>query len=295
MGICGGKPEETVGGGGSGGGGGGGGGAAPLAGLGPGSLVTAMQMGRAAGGTNAKPGCLVSGGGISPVTLCVPKPAQPSASTPYSNVIAPSPITQKRVACHCSKAIVALMSNLARRRVICGDGAVGKTCVLNRHMNDDFSDGYEPTIFEDWAGEAELGNYGLQACKVTLRDTAGQEAFDAINKASFMNVDAFMIAFSVNSDRFDTSLDNVGAKVRLRRRCPFAIASLCRVYLCALWHKLGLSGGCPPAGLTGAAGGLSGFRWSRKPRRRPGFCWWGRKRTGTPWTGPVRVRRPGGR
>lgn len=127
--------------------------------------MTAMQMGKAAGGTNAKPGCLVSGGGISPVTL-----------------------------------------------VICGDGAVGKTCVLNRHMNDDFSDGYEPTIFEDWAGEAELENYGLQTCKVTLRDTAGQEAFDAINKASFMNVDAFMIAFSVNSDRFDTSLDNVGAK-----------------------------------------------------------------------------------
>ena len=191
--------------------------------------------------------------------------------------------------------VAALMPHLARRRVICGDGAVGKTCLLNRHMNDDFSDGYEPTIFEDWAGEAELENYGLQACKVTLRDTAGQEAFDAINKASFMNVDAFMIAFSLNADRFDTSLDNVGAKVRLRRRCPFAIASLCRVYLCALWHRLGLSGGCPPAGLTGAAGGLSGFRWSRKPRRQPGFCWWGRKRTGTPWTGPVRVRRPGGR
>jgi hypothetical protein len=40
-----------------------------------------------------------------------------------------------------------------------------------------------------------------------------------------MNVDAFMVAFSLNSGRFDSSLDNVGAKVRRRRRCPFAIAS----------------------------------------------------------------------
>ena len=36
-----------------------------------------------------------------------------------------------------------------------------------------------------------------------------------------MNVDAFMVAFSLNSDRFDTCLDNVAAKVRHRRRCPF--------------------------------------------------------------------------
>ena len=62
------------------------------------------------------------------------------------------------------------MPELAGRRAICGDGAIGKTCVLNRYMylKDDFSDapgGYEPTIFEDQNCEAELGNYGLQACK----------------------------------------------------------------------------------------------------------------------------------
>ena len=34
--------------------------------------------------------------------------------------------------------------------VIAGDGAVGKTCLFNRYMNDDFTDGYEPTIFEDY-------------------------------------------------------------------------------------------------------------------------------------------------
>ena len=35
-------------------------------------------------------------------------------------------------------------------------------------------------------------------------------------KARMQNVDAFMVAFSLNSDRFASSLDNVGAKVRRR-------------------------------------------------------------------------------
>ena len=67
--------------------------------------------------------------------------------------------------------------------VIAGDGAVGKTCLFNRYMNDDFTDGYEPTIFEDWKGETDLEEFGIEDCKIVLRDTAGQEAFDAINMA----------------------------------------------------------------------------------------------------------------
>ena len=53
------------------------------------------------------------------------------------------------------------MPYLAMHRVVCGDGGVGKTCVLNLYMNDDFSDGYEPIFYGDWAGGAELGKYGL--------------------------------------------------------------------------------------------------------------------------------------
>jgi hypothetical protein len=189
------------------------------------------------------------------------------------------------------------MLGLAGRRIICGDGAVGKSCLLNRHMNDDFSvDGYQPSFYQGegfYQGEAELGNYGLQACKVTTAESLVTQETLTLHKSFLMNVDAFMVAFSLNADRFDSSLDNAAANVRRRRRHPFAIASRWWVF-CALWlvwHELGLSGGC----VTGAAGGLSGFRWPRKPRRRPGCSWWGHKRTGTPWTGPVRVRRLGGR
>jgi GTPase SAR1 family protein len=76
------------------------------------------------------------------------------------------------------------MPDLAGRRVICGDGAIGKTCVLNRYMYSNDDD--VPCIkgLHDWTGEAELGSYGLQACKVTLRAMSGAEAFNAINNAS---------------------------------------------------------------------------------------------------------------
>jgi hypothetical protein len=76
---------------------------------------------------------------------------------------------------------------------------------------------HDASIFEDWIlGESDSGT-GLEACRVTLRDTTGQEAFDAINKGSCMNMDTIMLAFSLNSDQFGTSLANIVVKVRQQR------------------------------------------------------------------------------
>merc|ERR1711998_584127 len=46
---------------------------------------------------------------------------------------------------------------------------------------------------------------------LTVRDTAGQESFDAINAASFEDVDVFIMVFALTTDqdRFNTSLENV--------------------------------------------------------------------------------------
>ena len=76
---------------------------------------------------------------------------------------------------------------------IVGDGAVGKTALLTRYMSDEFTETYEPTIFEDWSGDAEVDGHSVN---IVLRDTAGQEAFDAINVNSYIGVDCFVLCFS---------------------------------------------------------------------------------------------------
>ena len=45
---------------------------------------------------------------------------------------------------------------------------------------------------------------------------AGQEAYDAINDASFQSVDVFILAFALtkNAGRFETTLENICDKVR---------------------------------------------------------------------------------
>ena len=42
---------------------------------------------------------------------------------------------------------------------------------------------------------------------------AGQEAFDKINKNSFWNANVFLLTFSLNKDRFETTFANVKDKV----------------------------------------------------------------------------------
>lgn len=89
---------------------------------------------------------------------------------------------------------------------ICGDGAVGKTSILHRYMDDEFTTDYEPTLFEDYAGCANVDGHMIS---IQLRDTAGQEAFDSINQASYVGVDCCVLVFSLETTRFGTTLGNI--------------------------------------------------------------------------------------
>ena len=88
--------------------------------------------------------------------------------------------------------------------VIVGDGAVGKTCLLNRFTEGTFPKTYVPTVFDN--AEAALTLDDGRDCLVSLWDTAGQEDYAHLRRMSFPNVDAFVVAFS--STRA-SSFDNV--------------------------------------------------------------------------------------
>lgn len=95
--------------------------------------------------------------------------------------------------------------------VVVGDGAVGKTCLLQVFKSGNIPDGlfdvYTPTIFEnhefdmsekDKDGKERIKIDGLEGKKVIaqLWDTAGQEGFDQIRVLGYENTNCFIVCFS---------------------------------------------------------------------------------------------------
>jgi len=88
--------------------------------------------------------------------------------------------------------------------VIVGNGAVGKSSMIQRYCRGIFTKSYKKTIGVDFL-EKQLRINGEEV-RLMLWDTAGQEEFDAITKAYYRGAQACVVAFST-TDR--ASLDAV--------------------------------------------------------------------------------------
>ncbi|TFK51692.1 hypothetical protein OE88DRAFT_1712223 [Heliocybe sulcata] len=95
---------------------------------------------------------------------------------------------------------------IQRKVVVCGDGACGKTSLLNVFTRGFFTQVYEPTVFENYVHDLYVDE---QLVELSLWDTAGQEEFDRLRSLSYAETHVVMICFSVDNP---TSLDNVEAK-----------------------------------------------------------------------------------
>ena len=67
--------------------------------------------------------------------------------------------------------------------VIVGESGVGKTCLLQRFENDDFSVTHVPTIAIDF--KMKVVNIADKKIKMQIWDTAGQERFHTLTAGFF--------------------------------------------------------------------------------------------------------------
>jgi Rho family protein len=95
---------------------------------------------------------------------------------------------------------------IRRKLVIVGDGAAGKTSLLNVFAIGEFPENYEPTVFDNYVTDIELDGKPIQ---LALWDTAGQEEYERLRPLSYSKAHIILIAFSVDTP---DSLDNVTQK-----------------------------------------------------------------------------------
>jgi Rho family protein len=97
--------------------------------------------------------------------------------------------------------------NIVQRKiVILGDGACGKTSLLNVFTRGYFPKVYEPTVFENYIHDIFIDGQQIQ---LSLWDTAGQEEFDKLRSLSYSDTNCIILCFSIDSQ---DSLENVKNK-----------------------------------------------------------------------------------
>lgn len=130
-----------------------------------------------------------------------------------------------------------------RKLVLLGDGACGKTSLLNVFTRGYFPTVYEPTVFENYVHDIFVDNVHIE---LSLWDTAGQEEFDRLRSLSYDDTHAIMLCFSVDSK---DSLENVESKWvgEIAENCPNV-----KLVLVALKCDLREQGEEEPEGTEGA-------------------------------------------
>ncbi len=85
--------------------------------------------------------------------------------------------------------------------VAVGDGAVGKTSLLQTYSKNKFPEEYEPTVFDNYNCTVYYNNKTLVS--LNLWDTAGQEDYDSLRPLSYPETDVFLLCFStINQTSF---------------------------------------------------------------------------------------------
>ncbi|GAA5799666.1 small GTPase superfamily [Helicostylum pulchrum] len=111
-----------------------------------------------------------------------------------------------------------LKKPIQRKVVVVGDGACGKTSLLNVFNRGYFPQVYEPTVFENYVQEVVVDGKTIE---LSIWDTAGQEEFDRLRALSYNDTHVIIVCYSIDNR---DSLENIPNKwiEELQEGCPQA-------------------------------------------------------------------------
>ena len=120
--------------------------------------------------------------------------------------------------------------------VVVGDGAVGKTCLVDAYGKNGFPSEYVPTVAKNFESKIE---YKGKQIALDIWDTGGQEEFKAIRPVSYQGANVIIVCFAVNDRK---SLENACSawKRELNDDAPKNVA---KILVCT---KCDLRGGSNP-------------------------------------------------
>jgi len=101
--------------------------------------------------------------------------------------------------------------------VLVGDGACGKTCLLEVFKSNKFPEEYIPTVVDNFIKATTFD--GDKSINLALWDTAGQDDYDTIRPLSYRETDLVLICYTIENKN---SLDNIENKwlAEVKNYCP---------------------------------------------------------------------------
>lgn len=113
--------------------------------------------------------------------------------------------------------------------VLVGDGACGKTCLLEVFRNNRFPREYVPTVVDNFVKVIEFDE---KKVSLALWDTAGQDDYDAIRPLSYRETDLVIICYSIENRGHISNIENKWL-AEVKNYCPNA-----KIFLVALKKDL---------------------------------------------------------
>ena len=95
-------------------------------------------------------------------------------------------------------------STIPIKCVLLGETAVGKSCLINRFVNDTFQSDFVPTMVGCYSSKEIFYDRAKRKIKYEIWDTAGQEKYRSINKIFYQDASIAILVFDITrKDSFE--------------------------------------------------------------------------------------------